>query len=209
MNRGIVWHPHIRRFLLCIGWVLATTMALHQSTSISQIHYQSWPDTSYLLVFTPLLLAIWEPPLIFLHVYWVTKNWKTSLIRSLLWSLSILLMMPFTLPISLLFLVITPFGFIIIELIIGLLQWRVIKPFSSHSLSWPLIRVLAFSIATLIGSLIAQESNSYQAVFSIISPTGMPSTKDALTMGLIGGLIKGVGFVYFLRLSPRKHPADT
>lgn len=204
MNYKSIYHPQIYRLLLCIGWVLSTTIALRQSAAISQINYRAWHDSSSFLMLAALLLALWELPLIWVYVYQITKSWQTSLIRSFWWGASFLLVIPLALPIAFMVLMITPFGFVIIELLIGLLQWPVIKPFSSHSIRWPLIRILAFSIATLIGSQTDQAISSDQAVFSITSSLGLPSARNALVMGVIGGLIKGIGFVYLLRWNPQK-----
>ena len=205
MDREATYRAQISRLLLCIGWVLATMLALYQSVLLSQTYYRAWHDTSYFLLFAPLLLAIWELPLICLHIYWVVKSWKTALIRGLLWSFSILSTLVLFLPLIFSILWITPLGFVIVEILIGFLQSRVIKSFSSFSMGWPLIRISAFIIATLLSSIFAQQSNySHGEVFSIVSVLSLPSGKDALLMGLMGGLIKGVGFVYILRLSPRK-----
>lgn len=206
---------------LCLGWTVATTLALLIPVLLDPalLDTGSWSG-SIILLGHPILLGAFEGAVFALSVYHCSKDTKTSRRSGLLWGLSValgFLIWPVVfMTISRYFAVllfipawvleqtglpIFPLGWYLgYQLTVGLMQVPLMGRVSHLSWPWIGVRMLALTLAIAV---VTAATGYTPDIY-----TGGPviSLNQALIMGIVGGLVKGWGFVLLLRR--RKTPSD-
>jgi hypothetical protein len=182
--------------------MVVTAIALYQSASMVGDRYGINNDLDFnrgigLIILTPLLLAGWELPLVCLQFYLASRNLKVTLLRAVGWSLVLSGVALLAIP-PVIFIYFFPFAFVLPELLIGILQWLLMRPLASKAGRWILLRPVAYLAGTILGTalLLGGESLGVLSTMSFIGIT----PANAMAMGAVGGLVKGIALVYFVKL---------